>query len=139
MGCCCRKTNLKEETLRVLADYGLDQSSVLWVGGNDFYISPEKFWELAEGANYNYGFGRQMIATDLTIVCDGGYLTRESYAGAEWWKFRQIPKKPEFEYDISRLMCEVEDDTLEGETLKEMNMGVESGDDPEPGTETTEG
>lgn len=139
MGLCCRKSNLKEETLRVLADYGLTESDVLWVGGHDFYIEPETFWTLAADANYNFGFGRQMIASDLTIVCNGGYLVRESYAGVEWWRFKETPKKPPYEYDISRLMCEIEDEELDGETLKEMNMREAPTDDSEGANNETEG
>lgn len=131
MSCGYKKTNLKTETLNVLSDFNLTESDVLWIGGSDFSIPVARFWELAENTDYDFGFGNQNIASDLTIVCDGGYLIRRAYEGCEWWKFTETPKRPPTEIDVTSLSVDVDGDFPSGKTLKEINESSQ----PEPSEE----
>ena len=59
--------NLREETIAVLKEHGKKWSDVVGVCGNDFQITKEQFWELAN-KRYYYGYGRNEVAFDLKIV-----------------------------------------------------------------------
>lgn len=56
--------NLKEETLEVLHNNGKHKEDVKYVCGEDFLISLEQFWKLAD-TEYNSSYGAPEIATDL--------------------------------------------------------------------------
>lgn len=83
------KTNLWKETVVYLGKYGKKWSDVLFVTGDDFRIA--NFEELAKRTEYNNGFGKQEIATDLKIVGKDWWLERYEYDGAEEWAFKQMP------------------------------------------------
>ena len=49
--------NLREETIAVLKEHGKKWSDVVGVCGNDFQITKEQFWELAN-KRYDYVYAR---------------------------------------------------------------------------------
>lgn len=95
--------NLLEETLEVLHEHGKDPNDVKWVGTTDEYsISWDEFVKIAN-VEYDSGYGAAEIATDLTIVGVGFYMTRDEYDGAEWWEFHSEPKQPTNPKPFSRV------------------------------------
>ena len=81
--------NLKEETLKVLHHNGKRRSDVKYVCGDDFRISREQFWKLAD-TEYD-PYGAPEIATDLTLIGEDFWMERGEYEGAELWDFRTMP------------------------------------------------
>ena len=79
--------NLFEETCDAFKQHGVEWDDVIWVGGNDFEIPFRDFIRLAKETDYDEGYGRQWIASDLTIITSHGRFVREEYDGLEWWKF----------------------------------------------------
>lgn len=82
--------NLKEETLKVLHNRGKRKEDVKYVCGEDFQISLEQFWELAD-TEYDSSYGAPEIATDLMLIGEDFWMERGEYDGAEWWNFRTMP------------------------------------------------
>ena len=82
--------NLKEETLKGLHHNGKRGADVKYVCGDDFRISREQFWKLAD-TEYNSFYGAPEIATDLTLIGDDFWMTRGEYDGSEWWDFHTMP------------------------------------------------
>ena len=82
--------NLKEETLEVLRTHGKNKEDVKCVRGDDFQISLEQFWRLAD-TEYNSSYGAPEIATDLTLIGDDFWMERGEYDGSEWWDFHTMP------------------------------------------------
>ena len=82
--------NLKEETLEVLDIHGKRKEDVKYVCGEDFQISLEQFWKLAD-TEYNNFYGAPEIATDLTLIGDEFWMERGEYDGSEWWDFHTMP------------------------------------------------
>ena len=82
--------NLKEETLNVLHNHGKHKADVKRVCGEDFQISLEQFWKLAD-TEYNSFYGAPEIATDLMLIGDDFWMTRGDYDGSEWWDFHTMP------------------------------------------------
>ena len=82
--------NLRKETIAVLKEHGKKWSDVVGVCGNDFQITKEQFWELAN-KRYDYGYGRNEVAFDLKIVGKDFWLERQEYDGAEWWEYKELP------------------------------------------------
>lgn len=82
--------NLKNETIRELANNGKSWDDVLGVCGNDFQISKELFLQLAD-REYDNGFGGKEVASDLKVVGSDFWLERHSYDGSEWWEFKTLP------------------------------------------------
>ena len=81
--------NLKEETLKVLHHNGKLRSDVKYVCGDDFRISREQFWKLAD-TEYD-PYGAPEIATDLTLIGEDFWMERGEYDGAEVWDFHKMP------------------------------------------------
>ena len=82
--------NLKEETLEALHHNGKRRSDVKYVCGDDFRISREQFWKLAD-TEYDNSFGAPEIATDLMLIGDDFWMERGDYDGSEWWDFHRMP------------------------------------------------
>ena len=85
--------NLKEETLKVLHNHGKGKENVKYVCGDDFRISREQFWKLAD-TEYDSSYGAPEIATDLMLIGDDFWMERGEYDGAEWWDFHTMPDTP---------------------------------------------
>lgn len=79
--------NLFEETCDAFEQYDIEWEEVIWIGGNDFEIPLRDFIRLAKETDYDEGYGRQWIASDLTIITLNGRFVREEYDGSEWWQF----------------------------------------------------
>lgn len=82
--------NLKEETLEVLHNNGKHKEDVKYVCGEDFQISLEQFWKLAD-TEYNSSYGAPEIAQDLMLIGDDFWMERGEYDGFEWWDFHTMP------------------------------------------------
>ena len=78
--------NLREETVAVLQKNGKKWADVVGVCGDDFQITKEQFWELAN-KRYDSGYGGNEVAMDLKIVGSNFWLERHEYDGAEWWEY----------------------------------------------------
>ena len=85
--------NLLVETTKSLQENGKSWDDVLWVGSNDFEISVSDFKSLTN-KKYHDGYGAPLVPTDLVIVGDSWWLERQEYDGAEWWQFKELPKRP---------------------------------------------
>ena len=94
--------NLLFETRDILKEYGKTFEDVKWIGTENFYVDIDKFMELAD-TEYYCGYGRTEVALDLIIVGSNWWLERAEYDGAEWWEFKQIPKKPKKELELKAL------------------------------------
>lgn len=108
-------TNLWEETLKELYNYGRTFNDVLFIQGDDFEISKDNFEEVAKKTNYDDGYGAQHVAKDLVLVGEGWWIERYEYDGAEWWTFKSIPEKKKYMKSITKLGVGMWD------TLDEMN------------------
>ena len=104
--------NLFEETCEAFKQHEIEWEEVVWIGGNDFEIPLRDFIRLAKETDYDEGYGRQWIASDLTIITLNGRFIREEYDGLEWWKF--IPSiVPYHKYsDVTSLKSETGWQTL---------------------------
>ena len=80
-------TNLLEETLGVMDEFGLTYEDVTYVGSenNQYQMTWDEFESLAD-MDYDSGYGAPEVATDLEIrFQDGAYFVRAEYDGSEWW------------------------------------------------------
>ena len=57
------------------------------------YMNWEDFAEQADKI-YDDGYGGNEVKMGLKIIGKNWWLERHEYDGAEWWEFKQIPKKP---------------------------------------------
>ena len=96
-------TNLKDETLKILAKHGHTADDVVWVGTLEFAIDKELFWRLADRL-YDDGFGGQEVARDLLVVGESWWLERHSYGGAEWWEYKIMPAMPDAMKPVERVI-----------------------------------
>lgn len=94
--------NLKEETLKKLKEYEKTVEDIKWIGCRSFKISPDLFWKLAD-TYYDAGYGTEEVAVDLIIVGEDWWMERESYDGAEWWKYKTMPIEPKTTKAVSTL------------------------------------
>lgn len=86
--------NLIEETIDFLDAYGYSKNDVQWIGGRDFIVPSEFFWNAAD-QTYDNGYGSAEVALDLTIMLkDGTWLARKEYDGSEWWTHCKPPIMP---------------------------------------------
>lgn len=104
--------NLWDETVDELKEHGKEPKDIQFVCGNDFGLI--NFEDLAKRTDYDNGYGGQAIAADLKVVGKDWWLERHEYDGAEWWEYKELPKKPEA-FEVM--------ETLEGDTLKEIKEG----------------
>ena len=80
-------TNLLEETLGVMDEFGLTYEDVTYVGSenNQYQMTWDEFESLAD-MDYDSGYGAPEVATDLEIrFQDGTYFVRAEYDGSEGW------------------------------------------------------
>ena len=85
--------NLLKETTIALKEQGKTWDDVLWVGSKDLEISVSNFKAMAN-KKYNDGYGAPLVPMDLVIVGDSWWLERQEYDGAEFWQFKEQPKRP---------------------------------------------
>lgn len=95
--------NLKRETLAFLEEHGKTKDDILWVGCPEYTIPTELFWKLADKW-YDDGYGSPEVADDLLIVGEDFWLERHEYDGSEWWEFKTMPKKPDQEREVKKVI-----------------------------------
>ena len=100
--------NLLAETKNVLARNGKTIDDIVWVGTRSFRISVDDFLRLAN-IRYDNGYGVQEIAYDFLVVGKDWWLERETYDGAENWKFCTMPKRPIKQGQVKSLIITGED------------------------------
>ena len=119
--------NLRNETLEVLQRNGKRRSDVKYVCGDDFRISREQFWKLAD-TEYD-PYGAPEIATDLTLIGEDFWMERGEYDGVEVWDFHTMPdttglpirKITALSVRQYNAVCNPEYDKIGWETLSELN------------------
>ena len=119
--------NLKEETLKVLHHNGKRRSDVKYVRGDDFRISREQFWKLAD-TEYD-PYGAPEIATDLTLIGEDFWMERSEYEGSGLWYFHTLPdttglpigKITALSVRQYNAICKPEYGKIGWETLSELN------------------
>lgn len=94
--------NLLKETLNVLNKKGKTFDDVRAICGDKFKISLEDFMKYAD-VEYDGGFGRQEVPTDLKVIGDNWWLERHEYDDSEWWEFKTLPVIPDEIRPIKRL------------------------------------
>ena len=87
--------NFLNETLEKLQENGKTENDVLFVMCNG-YFSFEKFKEISDFI-YSDGYGSPEIPTNIMIVGYNWWLERGEYDGSEWWEFKTLPKRPNYE------------------------------------------
>ena len=98
--------NLFEETREAFKQHGVEWDDVIWIGGDDFEMPLRDFVRLAKETDYDEGYGRQWIASDLTIITTAGRFVRAEYDGLEWWKFIENKVPYRKYYDVTSLISE---------------------------------
>lgn len=89
--------HLITETRAALTLAGYTTGEVSWVGLRDGTSACDwaQFVEQHGDVRYDDGFGTCYIRLDLVVVlCDGSWLEREEYDGAERWAHRRAPRLP---------------------------------------------
>lgn len=109
-------TNLLDETLEYLEEYGKTLDDVLYIQGDDFEITKENFVSVATYTDYDSSYGAQHVPKDLVLVGEDWWIERYEYDGAEWWIFKSIPARKQYMKNITNLHKGMWD------TLKEMNV-----------------
>lgn len=97
------KTNLLKETKKVMRDNKVKESDVQWVGNNDLFFSWDHFKTISD-VEYDASWGAAHVAQDLVVVGSDWWLERHEYDGSEWWEFKKLPKKPEREVAVNRVV-----------------------------------
>lgn len=110
--------NLLEETLNKLKLHNKTINDVLWCGCDSFYFDWKTF---EENANFDYddGSGSAKIAQNLVIVGKDFWLERKEDEWAEWWEFKEFPKKPN--QNFSRRKIKLGDNEVMWESLEDLN------------------
>ena len=90
-----REKNLWVETLASLYLNGVTPEQVLFVSTSHGTVPWEVFEARARGFDYNSGYGREEVRTDLKVVGLGWWLQRADYDGSEWWTFHKSPTQTE--------------------------------------------
>ena len=62
------------------------------------------FVKLAKDTNYDNDYGKQFVASDLTIITTIGRFVRAEYDGLEWWKFIENKVPYRKYYDVTSLV-----------------------------------
>jgi hypothetical protein len=114
--------NLFQETCDAFDINGVKWEDVIWIGGNDFEIPLRDFIRLAKETNYDNDYGKQRIASDLTIITTSGRFVRGEYDGLEWWNFIKNKLPYRKYYDVTSLVSNTGWETL-SEIYEETHNG----------------
>lgn len=82
------------ETIRELHAHALKGEDVNFVQTRNQIGTWADFVKIAY-FEYNSGYGRTEINSNLQIVGDNWWLERGEYDGSEWWEFKTLPNKIE--------------------------------------------
>lgn len=102
------KTNLKDETIKAVADSGHTPDQIIFIGSEEtgHQCTWEEFLTLAN-RDYFKGFGAAKVATDLVIVfMDGQKIWRGEYDGSEWWEFSMPFQMPSESHAIQTIFAD---------------------------------
>lgn len=94
--------NLLQETIELLEFKNKKESDVKWVGNMIYKTSWNDFKSKAN-TEYDSGFGAPKVAQDLLVVGDNWWLERHDYDGSEWWEYKETPKEPVNEIELTAL------------------------------------
>ncbi|MCW6701457.1 hypothetical protein NH288_05080 [Anaerococcus sp. NML200537] len=106
--------NLWEETLNDLKENSSSWEYVNFISCDGFRITKDNFKDIAVNTDYNNGYGRQEIASNLKLYGNDFVMIRLEYEGSEWWEY--IPTKPDKNLEIktiSRLIYDYYHKSLE--------------------------
>lgn len=106
--------NLWEETLDTLNENGSSWEDVNFISCDGFRIEKNNFKDVATNTDYNNGYGKQEIASDLKLYGNDFVMIRLEYEGSEWWEF--ISTKPDTSLEtktIARLIYDHYHNSLE--------------------------
>lgn len=109
--------NFLEHTTTALETCGKKWDDVLWCGSEDIWFTAEHFKVIAN-LDYDSGFGGQEVATDLMIVGSNWWLERHEYDGSEWWEYKEYPRRPDKNINVTKLV----DSNNTNATLEEINF-----------------
>ena len=84
-------TNLLDETVEYLKQFGKSATDVVFVGQGKHVGSWLDFENLAKNIIYDNGFGGNEISLGLIIVGKNWWLERHEYDGSEWWEYKERP------------------------------------------------
>jgi hypothetical protein len=99
--------NLLQETIAAIEHWSHTSADIVFIGSlsSGHSCSWAEFSKLAN-LEYDEGYGRQYVASDLVIVfADGSHLYREEYDGSERWEFQQRIAPPILRREIKTLVC----------------------------------
>lgn len=106
--------NLREETLDTLKENGSSWEEVSFISCDGFRIEKNNFKDLAVNTNYDDGYGRQEIASNLKLYGNDFVMIRLEYEGSEWWEYISTrPNKNLETKTIARLIYDCYHDSLE--------------------------
>ena len=88
------------ETIDILKAYDKNENDVEWCGSTCFGCCTFEHFKSIANIEYDCGYGRQEIATDLIIVGNNFWLERHEYDGSEWWEYKTVPTKPDVNVDF---------------------------------------
>lgn len=99
---------LLEDLTDILKKNGKTLDDIVWIGCQDFYITKENFFELANAEYWARAYYTQ-TAIDLLIVGDDWWIKRECDSeDREWFVFNKYPVKPYKCKKIRTLACDEE-------------------------------
>lgn len=87
-------TNLLEETIKKIEEYGHTIHEVKFVTDDDVYCDWEDFVRDVKNYNYDAGFGGIEVNINLKVVGKDWWLERHEYDGSEWWEYKSLPIAP---------------------------------------------
>lgn len=87
------RINFYDEIVEALSEHNKSLDDVKWVGTKDYVFNTFKFLRWASAFNYDNGYGLNCIPLTWYVVGDNWWLERYEYDGAEWWEYKELPKK----------------------------------------------
>lgn len=106
--------NLWEETLDTLKENNSSWEDVNFISCDGFRIEKNNFKDVAVNTDYDNGYGKQEIASDLKLYGNNFVMIRLEYEGSEWWEY--ISTKPDKSLEtktIARLVYDYYHKSLE--------------------------
>lgn len=88
------KINFYDELVEALHNNDKTLWDVTWVGTKEIVFNWNEFILWAKSFNYDNGYGMNCIPLSWVIVGDNWWLERYEYGGAEWWEYKELPKRP---------------------------------------------
>lgn len=109
------KINFYEETTSFLKNNGKNWDDIEFISiskdyvskfsknkPESYYIDVEDFISYIKEMYYNNGYGSNEVNLSIKIVGKDWWLERYEYDGAESWVYKEKPKKPEKEINLTK-------------------------------------